>query len=166
MAMLKVCNGKEKYYDIGARETVARYICNPLKAESGLIGAVGITEDIVDSMNEVAIRFGKINGVQLRHLVLSFLPDELDCPEDVFEIACPIAQFIGQDYQVVFAVHENTANLHIHFMFNSISYRDGHRYYGKKKEYYALVNFIKAHLKQLYRFKLITVSNLSGKDIQ
>ena len=166
MATLKVLNGKGKYHDLGAREDVARYICNPLKSSSGLIGGVGVTEDIVESMNDVAARFQKTNGVQLRHFVLSFSPDELDCPKCVFDFACYVAEFIGQEYQVIFAVHENTANLHIHFMFNSISYRDGHRYLGKKKEYYDLVNFVKAELKQLYRINLITVSNRSDEDIQ
>ena len=166
MAILKVLNGKEKYYDIGAREDVARYICNPLKAESGFMGGVGIAEDIVDSMNNVAVKFGKINGVQLRHFVLSFSPEELNCPETVFEIACPIAQFIGQEYQVVFSVHEDTDRLHIHFMFNSICYKDGHRYAGKKKEYYDLVNFVKSLLKHFYGLNLITASNLSNRDIQ
>ena len=166
MATLKVLNGKGKYHDLGAREDVARYICNPSKSHSGLMGGIGVTEDIVESMNAVAARFQKTKGVQLRHFVLSFSPDELDCPECAFDFACHIAQFIGQDYQVVFAVHENTTNLHIHFMFNAISYRDGHRYSGKKKEYYDLVNFAKAGLKQFYGLNLITVSNRSDEDIQ
>lgn len=42
MAILKVLNGKGKYHDIGAREVVARYICNLNKAESGLMGGVGV----------------------------------------------------------------------------------------------------------------------------
>ena len=166
MATLKVLNGKGKYHDLEARETVARYICNPLKAHSGLMGGIGVTEDIVGSMNEIAAKFQKVNGVQLRHIILSFPPDELDCPEDVFDIACHIAQFIAQDYQVIFAVHENTTNLHVHFMFNAISYRDGHRYSGKRKEYYDLINFAKAGLKQSYGIDLITVSNRSAEDIQ
>lgn len=166
MALFKVLNGKGKYHDLKAREDVLRYILNPLKTQSGLRGGVGVTPDIVGSMNDVAVRYDKVNGVQLRHFVLSFPPTELDSPEVVYEIACRIAQFIAQEFQVIFAVHENTENLHIHFMFNSISHRDGHRYQGKKKEYYDLVNFIKSNLKYFYGINLMTVSNCSEMNIQ
>lgn len=166
MAMLKVLNGKGKYHDLKAREDVSRYIFNPLKAESGLMGGIGVTSDIVGSMDEIAAKYNKTNGVQLRHFVISFPPDELDSPEEVYKIASRIAQFIAQEFQVIFAVHENTENLHIHFMFNLISHRDGHRYQGKKKEYYDLVNFIKSDLKYFYGINLLTVSNCSEINIQ
>lgn len=165
MAMLKVLNGKGKYHDLGAREDVAHYICNPLKVESGFMGGIGVTEDIVGSMDDIAVKFNKVKGVQLRHFVLSFLPDELDCPEDVFEVACEIASFISREYQVVFAVHEDTENLHVHFMFHAVSYRDGHRYLGTKREYYDLLNYVNEILK-FYKLKLMTVSNRSDVDIQ
>lgn len=168
MPTLKVLNQKGKYHDLDARETVARYILNPLKAENGLVGGVGIMagEDIAASMNSVAMHFKKESGVQLRHFVLSFSPEELDDPIIVYQIAYSIATFIGQEYQVIFAVHENTPNLHIHFMFNSISYVDGHRYYGKKKDYYQLVNFIKELFSDYYGFILQTVSCRSESNIQ
>ena len=96
MATLKVLNGKGKYHDLGARADVAHYICNPLKAESGFTGGFGVTRDIVGSMDDVAIRFNKVNGVQLRHFVLSFTPDEIDDPEEVNEIAHHITQKLYQ----------------------------------------------------------------------
>lgn len=166
MAMLKVLNKKGKYHDLDAREDLVRYIFNPLKTQSGFRGGIIVGQDIIGSMNDVAIKFNKVNGVQLRHFILSFTPDELDDPEKANEIACQIIQFIGQEYQTIFAVHENAENLHIHFMFNSVSYRDGHRYRGTKKEYYDLVNFVNGFLKQYYGLYLITASSLSDVDIQ
>lgn len=167
MATLKTCNKKGKYHDLTARETVVRYINNPYKTIHGFCGGVHVTEnDIADSMEKVAQQFGKTNGVKLRHFVLSFTPDEIDKPEIANAIACQIAMFIGREYQVAFAVHENTENLHIHLVFNSISYVDGHRYYGKKKEYYDLVNFVKHQLYHNYGLYLVTVSALSEVDIQ
>lgn len=73
---------------------------------------------------------------------------------------------IGQKYQAIFAVHENTANLHLHLMLNSISYIDGHRYYGTKRDYYTLLNCIKSVLRSYGIYKLMAVSPLSEKDIQ
>lgn len=166
MAMLKVLNGKGKYHDLGAREDVANYMFNSSKMLSGYRGGIAVTEDFLGSMNQIATKFDKTTGVQLRHFVLSFTPDELNDPEEVNKIACHITRFIGKDYQAVFSVHENTENLHIHFMFNAISYRDGHRYRGTKKEYYDLINFIKSALRQYYGLNLMTVSNQSDRDIQ
>ena len=166
MAMFKTCNKKGKYFDSDSRQDVIGYIFNPLKTESGFRGGINVTADVVDSMNNVAVRFKKTKGVQLRHFVLSFTPDEMDEPEIVYEIACKIASFMGMEYQVVFAVHEDTQNLHIHFVCNAMKYTDGHRYYGKKEEYFPLVKFIKDLLRYEYGIRLITVSALSEKDIQ
>ena len=47
---------------------------------------------------------------------------------------------------MVYAVHENPANPHIHIVMNSVSYVDGHRYYGTKKEHYDLMKVIKHSL--------------------
>lgn len=166
MATLKVLNCAGKYHDIGARENVAGYIFDPIKMLHRLCGGVAVTENFIESMNEVAIRFKKTKGIQLRHFVLSFPPEELDDPEVVYEIACHVARFIGRDYQIVFAVHENTDNLHIHFMQNSVSYTTGHKYSGSKKDYYQLVNFLTEFLKDNYGIHLLTVSCLSDEDIQ
>ena len=164
--MLKVLNCAGKYHDIGARELLAGYIYDPLKMDHGLCGGIAVTENFVESMNEVAIRFKKTKGVQLRHFVLAFLSEEIDDPEAVYEIACHVADFIGRDYQIVFAVHENTDNLHIHFMQNSVSYTTGHKYSGSKKDYYQFVNFLTEFLKDNYGIRLLTVSCLSDVDIQ
>lgn len=166
MAVLKVVNRAGKYHDIGAREVEAGYIFNPLKMYHGFCGGVAVKENFVESMNEVAIRFKKTKGIQLRHFILSFPPEEIDDPEIVYEIACHVARFIGRDYQIVFAVHENTDNLHIHFMQNSVSYTTGYKYSGSKKDYYQLVNFLTEFLKDNYGIRLLTVSCLSVEDIQ
>lgn len=166
MAMLKVLNCAGKYHDIGAREVLAEYIFNPDKMVHGFCGGVAVTENFVESMNEVAVKFKKTKGIQLRHFVLSFPAEEIDDPEVVYEIACHVARFVGRDYQVAFAVHENTENLHIHFMQNSVSYTTGLKYSGSKKDYYQLVNFLTEFLKQNYGIRLMTVSCLSDEDIQ
>ncbi len=167
MAILKALNQKGHYHDSDARNIVIKYILNPFKACSGYYGGVYVDpEDIAGSMNNIAIRFNKNTGVQLRHYVLAFTPQEMDDIDIVYDIACNIARFIGREYQVVFAIHENTTNLHIHFVFNAISYIDGHRYYGKRKEYYDLINYLTELLHYNYGLILQTVSSKSAIDIQ
>jgi len=167
MALFRFLNGKGRYHNDDARETVIEYILNPMKAINGYIGGCYVNpNDIVGSMNDVAQRFGKTQGVQLRHFVIAFHPTETRDPQLVSQIANEISMYIGQEYQTVFAVHENTENLHIHLMLNAISHIDGHRYQGKRKDYYILLNCIKHVLHQYGIHKLIPVSFNSGQDIQ
>ena len=170
MALFKFLNGKGRYRGDDARTNVAEYILNPYKAKHGYIGGAYVNmesiESIVHSMDKIAQQFGKTNGVQLRHFVLSFLPQEARDPRVVCRIGREIMSFVGQKYQAVFAVHENTANLHIHFMLNSVSHVNGDRYYGKRKDYYIMLNGLKKILHRHGIHTLIPVSCNSGLDIQ
>lgn len=170
MALFKFLNGKGRYHNDDARTNMAEYILNPYKAKHGYIGGAYVNmesiESIVHSMDKIAQQFGKTNGVQLRHFVLSFLPQETCDPREACRIGREIMSFVGQEYQAIFAVHENTANLHIHFMLNSVSHVNGDRYYGKRKDYYIMLNGLKAILHQHGIHTLIPVSCNSGLDIQ
>ncbi len=44
-----------------------------------------------------------------------------------------IAAYYAHRYQIVFGVHENTENLHIHFVFNTVSFVDGLKYNNMDK---------------------------------
>ena len=167
MAILKPLNGKGRYHDTNDRERVTKYILNPQKTPHCLIGGILVDpDDIVGSMNVVAQQWGKERGVQLRHFILAFEPKECSDPKRAFQIGRDLLRYIGQEYQAIFAVHENTANLHLHLMLNSISYIDGHRYYGTKRDYYTLLNCVKSVLRPYGIYKLMAVSPLSEQDIQ
>lgn len=51
----------------------------------------------------------------------------LDVPDNVLPY---------KDFQIVYAVHGNTDNTHVHLVMNQISFTDGQRYQGKKKDFY------------------------------
>lgn len=166
MAIFKVLNGQHKYFNPNARELVANYILNPLKSSSGFRGAIAVSQDVVGSMNSVAKRFSKEGGVQLRHFVVAYSPDEMDCPDEVNYIAETLIKYIGQKYQALYAVHEDTQNLHFHVMFNSVSYVDGTRFRGTKKKHYDLMGLIK-ELNHCFGIdRLNYVSSTSDEDIQ
>lgn len=169
MALLKPLNGKDRYHNADAREKLTHYMFNPCKAESGYVGGVHVDpNDIAGSMKRVVDHYhqDKPRTVQLRHFVLAFPPEELDEPAIVCEIAQDIARYIGEDYQTIFSVHEDTQNLHAHIMFNSVSYRDGHRYRGTKKEHYDLLRETKEVLHCYGINRLITVKARSDIDVQ
>lgn len=148
MAILKTSNGDGNYRNENAIELVANYIFNPYKTISGYLGGFGVNpEHPAESMVAVSEYFGKQNGVKLRHYILSFAPYELTNPTTANEIGKRIAQFIGQEYQALYAVHENKNHLHIHIVSNAVSYIDGHRFQGKRSEFYKLTNGIKEILR-------------------
>ena len=161
MAILKIVNTKGKYYDESSKEQVLRYILNPYKTPSGYIGSIGITGDnYAQEMNNVSVSFGKVDGVQLRHFIISFESWEVKDPKIAYIIGLDIARFLGREYQAVFSVHEDSEQLHIHLVVNSVSFIDGHRYKGTRAEFYALKNYINM---VIGRFGIAPVRYISGK---
>ena len=166
MPTLKDLNGYH-YRDAESRDIVISYIFQPNKTPGGFIGCIGVDpQNISNSMRETAASFKKDSGVRLRHMVLAFAPSEISSPGVAYQIGCDVIAHIYDEYQAAFAVHQDTPNLHIHFVFNSVSYIDGHRYYGKRGEYHLLVNSIAKILRGYGIPYLNTASRRSDVDIQ
>lgn len=143
MAALKTPNGKGKYRDIEAKEYVTTYILNPYKMPHNYWGLWRTDpRNIAGSMMNVSHKFGKENGVQLRHFIISFSTYELKDFSIANEIGHLVMRFFGREYQTVYAVHEKADNPHIHIIINSVSYIDGHRYYGTRKEFYDMMRYL------------------------
>ena len=162
MSNLHVVNGEGKYHDDLARETVIQYIFQPSKAIHGYIGAsehVSL-ERAAEDMTAVAKKFQKDSGIRLRHFVLSFHPTELDIPKIANDIGTDIVAYLGEEYQAVYAVHENRNHIHIHIVVNTISHLDGHRYRGNKKELYSFIAVLKLIVRQ---FHIKTVRYIAKK---
>ena len=53
-------------------------------------------------------------GKMLRHYIIVFSEDEVKEPRNADAIAQAMTACIGQEFQVVFAVHEDKLYLHIH----------------------------------------------------
>ena len=159
MATLKIVNGREKYYNIDARANAVSYILDPFKARTFSGGYKVDKYNIAGSMDEVAARFGKTSGVQLRHLIVSFAPEDRVTLEKANRIGQVAASFFAKEYQAIYAVHEDTDTLHIHIVVNSISYIDGHRYGGTKKEFYSFMHYMKEVLRcyfNVYSFRYVS----------
>ena len=135
-----------KYHDSDALHDVITYIVNPDKTPSGYIGGIAVNpQNAITEMGAVSRYYGQDKGVRLRHFILSFRPRELwgkkaDSIRAAYQIAYAVAQYYGGEYQIIYAVHENTRNPHIHFVMNTTNYRTGMKYQGKKQ---CLHNFLK-----------------------
>lgn len=88
-----------------------------------------------DEFLTVKKRFGKEGGIVAFHGYQSFAGHEVT-PEQAHEIGVQLAKELwGDKFQVLIATHLNTANLHNHFILNSISFKDGKRYHDCKDTY-------------------------------
>lgn len=149
MAILKILNSAGKYTDENARYDVIHYIMQSYKTPDKIIGGAKVDmRNPALSMETTAESFNKNSRTRLRHFTLSFHQKENFSLQDIIDIATAICFYIAKKYEVVYALHEDTSQLHIHFVFNTISYIDGYRYKGNRQEYYELINTVKEILHQ------------------
>jgi len=143
MAIYKVINHAGKYWDNHSCRDVLDYATSSERIQPyGIFGGAVLPEIAADAMEGVARAYRKDSGVHLRHSVLSFAPDEGVSVEDAKDIARETIKYYKNDYQIVAAVHADTDYPHIHFVMNTVSYRDGAKYHGEKKDYYAFQQYM------------------------
>ena len=108
------------------------YAINPGKTEE-LFYTTGINcevETATKKMLETKNKFNKKKGIQGFHAVQSFKRGELDA-KTAHEIGVSLAEEMwGDRFEVVVSTHLNTDNLHNHFVINSVSFKDGKKYYS------------------------------------
>ena len=111
---------------------VMTYAINPDKTEKQFY-TTGINceiEDAVKQMKFVKILYGKENGILAFHAYQSFNEGEVT-PEIAHEIGVKLAnEMWGDRFQVVVSTHLNTQRIHNHFVINSVSFKDGKKYYS------------------------------------
>ena len=111
---------------------VMTYATNPDKTEKQFY-TTGINceiEDAVKQMQFVKIFYGKENGILAFHAYQSFSEGEVT-PEIAHEIGVKLAnEMWGDRFQVVVSTHLNTQHIHNHFVINSVSFKDGKKYYS------------------------------------
>lgn len=148
MAIYKKIAAPGKYHDPQAIPDVVNYITRRDKTPSGIIYGVHVDmQDIANSMIAVSEKFGKNSRLRLHHFVLSFFSKDIRRPEVLPQIMEEICTYIGRVYQVVAALHEdNPSSLHIHFVFNAVSFVNGYKYHGSKEDNQALTEFCRAVL--------------------
>lgn len=128
---------KNNYSEYGMDEfdsirQVMTYATNPDKTEKQFY-TTGINcevKDAVKQMQFVKTLYGKENGILVFHAYQSFNEGEVT-PEIAHEIGVKLANEMWEDrFQVVVSTHLNTEHLHNHFVINSVSFKDGKKYYS------------------------------------
>ena len=152
--------GCHKYHDSSALEDVITYCLQDKKTPSNLIGSFGVNiKQAAHEMYQLAKAYGKMGGMHLRHMVLTFSQEEVrhlgEKPlEEIYKIGTYAAQYYGFEYQIVYAIHEDTTSYHIHFVMNTVSFRSGRQYRGDKADYYAFQRYMRDFLDEYYGMRL------------
>jgi hypothetical protein len=139
--------GNKKYHDDQAVEDVLNYILREDKVQDGYMGGFAVNPALAaDQFEMVAEAYGKNYGVRLRHMILSFSPEEKIDAYDAKNIAYQVASYYGNEYQIVWACHTDARCLNVHMVMNTVSYQTGMKYSGNKDDYYRFEKHINAVL--------------------
>ena len=104
-----------------------RYIMNPKKTNDGeLIGGnSGFTpQEVYQVMMDTKLDWDKLEGRQGYHFVISFQPGEM--AYQVIKEFCE--EYLGDDFDYVFSIHNDQKHMHGHIVFNSVNRMSGYKY--------------------------------------
>lgn len=165
MVLFKKIAAPGKYHDDMAVYDVLAYISQRDKTPSSHIFSSHDTNSslpiIATGMQSVAIHYGKNSHIRLHHFILTFNPDAAHL---LPFIANDICDCIGKIYQVVVAQHEDTANPHLHVVFNSVSFVNGYKYRGGKEDYYELIDQMRSIVHKYGLHPLIPVKYIPNPN--
>ena len=111
-------------------------------------------------------KYGKTDKRQGYHLIISFEAGEVT-PDTAFEIIRRfVGEYLGQDYEAVLAVHDNTAHVHGHIIFNSVNYLNGKKYRYEKGDWAKKIQPITNRLCEGYGLSTIEIEEHGRKQNQ
>lgn len=114
------------------------YIQNPDKTEECvLVGSINCLPDTAfEQMEETKNIFHKTGKRQGYHVIISFSPEEKVTAEQAMYVLEHFAKdVLGDDYEVVYAVHTDREHMHGHLIWNSVSMTTGKKYNSPKSNW-------------------------------
>ena len=126
--------GNDSYYDL---HNVIEYVEADYKTEEQyyVSGINCSPETALEEMKITKEQFGKTTGILGFHAFQSFAEGEVT-PEQCHAIGVRLAEEMwGDRFEVVVSTHLNSNHYHNHFVINSVSFKDGKRYYDKRETY-------------------------------
>ena len=130
--------GKKTYHNQDAVEKVINYVLREdARKQMNVWGCIGTiskdSSEIIKCFKKVKKIHHKTDGVQIKHIIVSFREEPQIPRKKLIKNIMKTAGIFGDKFQTVYALHENTANWHIHFAVNSVGY-DGEKINLTKKE--------------------------------
>ena len=136
------------------------YITRKEKTGNGLyVGGMNCQPEFAyEQMRETKKEFGKTDKRQGYHLIISFAAGETT-PEQAFEIIGRFAkEYLGNVYEAVYTIHDNTDHIHGHIIFNSVSFMDGRKYRYEKGDWAKYIQPVTNRLCKEYGLSTVEIS--------
>lgn len=146
-------------------EQAVSYILDREKTQEGRL-VTGINCQPGKAYEQMAAtkwKYGKTDKRQGYHLIISFEAGEVS-PDTAFEITRKfVEEYLGQEYEAVLAVHDNTAHVHGHVIFNSVNYQNGRKYRYEKGDWAKKIQPITNRLCEEYGLSTIEIEEHGKK---
>ena len=113
------------------------YITDEEKTQRGfLVGSHNCSVDTaLKEMLATKRKYGKLDKRQGYHFIISFKKQEVRS-ETAMEITQKfVERYFADDFQCLYATHDNTDHVHSHILFNSVSWRTGRKYRYEKGDW-------------------------------
>lgn len=135
MATIKCINSK------ASLKKAVDYIQNKEKGSLGFAKDCNIKR-ATQQMLMIKNLWDKKDGRAYKHFTVSFHQDEKITEREVAEFTMELINRsdMFDDFQVIGSVHNDKDHLHSHFIVNSVSYVDGHKFHQSKKDLQNLKN--------------------------
>ena len=135
------------------------YVLNPEKTDSGRLvsgNAGGDAGFIYEEMVSNKLSWGKTDGSQGFHYVISFSPEE----EVPHELALQIGkefckELLKDEFIYVVASHADTPHSHVHIVFDSVNFRTGQKYHSGGFDWLAHIQPITDSLCEKYGLSVL-----------
>lgn len=133
----KTKNPNESNYHYNGLKQAISYTTQDSKTEKQLYVS-GINCSMVTAFQDMVITkkaFQKTDGILAYHAYQSFVPGEVDA-EVAHQIGIELAEAMwGERFEVLVSTHLDQEHYHNHFVINSVSFKDGLKYYDNKENY-------------------------------
>ena len=135
----KTAADAEKAAPFHAVNNVIQYTADEMKTEQQFfvtgVNCSSVPEKAAQQFNTTKEIWHKPDGIVCFHAYQAFKPGEVT-PEQAHEIGVRLAQRMwGDRFEVLVSTHLNTGKIHNHFALNSVSFKDGKKYYDQKATY-------------------------------
>ena len=144
--MAKLIIFRNDYDTQAAIQNVFRYVGNGSKS----CGYTGAQNMLIcsgfEQVNAVNRYFCNNTKKKVIHFVIAFAQEDYIGTEDAFNTGYEVCSLLPE-YQIMFSVHQNTDNLHIHFAMNPTSLLDGHKFCFTNSNIFKFITGLRAIFK-------------------
>ena len=142
-----------------------KYIMDPDKTEDGryISGNNCFPENALEQMLETKRYFGKLDKRQGYHFIISFEEEEIT-EDTAFDLVGEfVREYLGKDYEAVYAIHNDTDHIHGHIIFNSVRCTDGYKYDYPKGEWEHRIQPLVNDLCKKYGLSILDLEEVKEK---